>query len=181
MKEIIYYLIEICHYFDLPAELILVAETKDGICAILFGNYEDALLSELASIFPNKIINKRKNKTPNTIINFIDGIGEYNPKYQNHLPINLPPLDFQTGTNFQQSVWMALLKIPRGITITYKELAEKIGKPKAWRAVASACGHNNIGFLVPCHRVISSSGEIGKYRWGTELKQKFLEMEKDGD
>jgi len=81
------------------------------------------------------------------------------------------------GTNFQLKVWEALLKIPPGICVTYGDLARQIGSPKASRAVGSAVGSNMISLLIPCHRVILSSGIIHNYRWGTSRKKAILAME----
>ena len=85
---------------------------------------------------------------------------------------------YLSGTSFQIEVWKALRAIPRGETATYAELAARIGRPQAARAVGSAVGANKIGYLVPCHRVIRGDGKIGEFRWGSELKQRMLDMEK---
>ncbi len=82
------------------------------------------------------------------------------------------------GTEFQKSVWNKLISIPKGETVTYAELAKRIGKSKAVRAVASAVAKNRIAILVPCHRVVPSTGGVGKYRWGSERKKKILDSEK---
>jgi AraC family transcriptional regulator, regulatory protein of adaptative response / methylated-DNA-[protein]-cysteine methyltransferase len=82
------------------------------------------------------------------------------------------------GTDFQCSVWNALTNIPFGTTTTYTDIAEKIGTPKAVRAVGTACGKNDICILIPCHRVLTSAGKIGGYRWGTTRKKQLLEWEK---
>lgn len=87
-----------------------------------------------------------------------------------------PAISF-TGTDFQQKVWNALLKIPSGATTTYAEIADMIGKPKAVRAVGTAIGKNPIAYLVPCHRVLRADGGIGGYRWGKEMKQRILASE----
>ena len=83
------------------------------------------------------------------------------------------------ATDFQKLVWAEIDKIPYGTTITYKEIAKKIGKPKAARAVANACGQNPIPIIRPCHRVICSDGKIGGYSapGGAEMKKKLLEDE----
>lgn len=85
-------------------------------------------------------------------------------------------LDMQ-GTAFQKKVWQALMKIRRGTTKTYKQVAEMMGKPTAVRAVASAIAKNNIAVLVPCHRVIRSDGKVGQFRWGTSIKLALLQSE----
>lgn len=81
------------------------------------------------------------------------------------------------GSAFQQSVWDALRKIKAGDTVSYKSIATMIGSPKAYRAVGTACKENPIAIIIPCHRVIKSSGQRGEYRWGTELKKKLLDRE----
>lgn len=81
------------------------------------------------------------------------------------------------GTQFQQQVWQALTYIPYGTTHTYKELAETIGKPKASRAVGSACNRNPLPIVIPCHRVIGSSGSLTGYAGGLELKAMLLKIE----
>ena len=81
------------------------------------------------------------------------------------------------GTDLQQAVWQALSKIPVGKTMTYKELAKTIGRPKAVRAVANAVGANQHAVVVPCHRVVRSDGTLGGYRWGLKRKQQLLKRE----
>lgn len=81
------------------------------------------------------------------------------------------------GTEFQKRVWESLIEIPANSTTTYASIAEKIGKPKAVRAVGTAVGANPIAYLVPCHRVIRTDGTLGGYRWGLEVKKKILEFE----
>lgn len=82
-----------------------------------------------------------------------------------------------SGTDFQRQVWRALLQIPVGETISYAQLASRVGKPGAARAVGRAVGANQIGFLVPCHRVVRQDGLIGQFRWGSDVKQRLLEWE----
>ena len=82
------------------------------------------------------------------------------------------------GTSFQVKVWEELLKIPSGQTKSYSEIANKIGFPKATRAVATAVGRNPIGWLIPCHRAIRKSGGLGGYHWGMSIKEKMLNYEK---
>ena len=89
----------------------------------------------------------------------------------------LPPLDWSGKTEFQKSVWRALRKIRRGQTKSYGEIARAIGKPKAVRAVGSACGANQIPVLVPCHRVLAANGKIGGFSGGLDWKRKLLARE----
>ncbi|MBM3468625.1 MAG: MGMT family protein [Alphaproteobacteria bacterium] len=81
------------------------------------------------------------------------------------------------GTDLQQAVWKELTKIPYGQTISYEELALRIGSPKAVRAVASAVGDNPISIAIPCHRIVLKSGRIGEYHWGSDIKEKLIAYE----
>ena len=81
------------------------------------------------------------------------------------------------GTSMQLQVWRALLKIPKGELTTYGEIAASIGKPKAVRAVGTAIGRNPVSYLIPCHRVVRKSGELGGYRWGLEVKKRLIASE----
>lgn len=87
------------------------------------------------------------------------------------------PLDVE-GTDFQKSVWEATAKIPFGQVTTYGDIAKMIGKPKASRAVGSALGKNQIGIVVPCHRVLASDGSLGGFAWGLDCKKGLLSLEK---
>jgi AraC family transcriptional regulator of adaptative response/methylated-DNA-[protein]-cysteine methyltransferase len=91
------------------------------------------------------------------------------------LGLNLP-LDVR-GTAFQERVWNALREIPPGIVVSYAQVAERIGSPKAVRAVAQACGANHIAVAIPCHRVVRQDGALSGYRWGVERKRELLERE----
>lgn len=87
------------------------------------------------------------------------------------------PLDIQ-GTAFQQRVWQALRSIPVGETASYREIAERIGKPRAVRAVASACASNPLAVAIPCHRVVRTDGGLAGYRWGIERKRELIARER---
>lgn len=87
---------------------------------------------------------------------------------------------YPQGTGLQMMVWQSLRELASGATLTYSDLAARIGLPKAVRAVASACARNRIGLLIPCHRVVHKDGRIGGYRWGPELKSKLLALETRG-
>ena len=86
------------------------------------------------------------------------------------------PLDLR-GTVFQQRVWQALRDIPAGETVTYSNIARKIGAPKSTRAVAAACAANNIAVAIPCHRVVRNDGSLSGYRWGVERKRILIDRE----
>ncbi|MNQ99116.1 Bifunctional transcriptional activator/DNA repair enzyme Ada [compost metagenome] len=89
------------------------------------------------------------------------------------------PLDVR-GTAFQERVWQALREIPPGSTASYAEIAERIGSPRAVRAVAQACAANSLAVAIPCHRVVRSDGNLSGYRWGVERKRRLLEREAEG-
>ena len=86
-------------------------------------------------------------------------------------------LDLQ-GTDFQKTVWQALTDIPLGATVSYGDVANDIGKPKAFRAVGTAVGQNPISLIIPCHRVVQKTGALGNYGWGLPIKEKILAQEK---
>jgi AraC family transcriptional regulator of adaptative response/methylated-DNA-[protein]-cysteine methyltransferase len=87
------------------------------------------------------------------------------------------PLDLH-GTPFQRKVWAALQEIPAGMTVTYTDIAKRIGTPRAVRAVGTACGQNPVSVVVPCHRVLRGDGSLGGYRWGLERKRALLDRER---
>ena len=93
------------------------------------------------------------------------------------MPAASLPLDL-IGTDFQKRVWRELLKVPWGRTLTYSELARKIGEPTAVRAVASACARNPVAMIVPCHRILCKDGSLGGYYWGLPKKKRLLERER---
>ena len=89
------------------------------------------------------------------------------------------PLDIR-GTAFQERVWRALREIPAGETLSYAEVAQRIGSPKAVRAVAGACAANALAVAIPCHRVVRTGGDISGYRWGVDRKRSLLDREAEG-
>ncbi len=139
---------------------ILIASTEIGVCYVAFETKEKPSFLYLKEIYPNaKFILEMKN-LHQTILDFIDG--NENVEITFHIK----------GTEFQFDVWKALLEIPKGSLTSYGAIANKIKKPKAFRAVGTAIGNNPISLLIPCHRVIQSSGNFGGYMWG--LPTKFL-------
>jgi AraC family transcriptional regulator, regulatory protein of adaptative response / methylated-DNA-[protein]-cysteine methyltransferase len=148
---------------------ILVAQSAKGICAIALGDDPDELLRDLQDRFRNA--------------NLIGGDGEFEKLVARvvgfveapQIGLDLP-LDIR-GTAFQERVWQALRQIPAGETVSYADLARRIGEPKAVRAVARACGANKIAVAIPCHRVVRNDGALSGYRWGVERKRALLEKE----
>lgn len=148
---------------------ILVAQSQRGICAILLGDDPDGLVRELQDQFPKAEIigcDGEFERLIAQVVGFVEtpSIG-----------LNLP-LDVQ-GTAFQERVWRALREIPPGTTVSYAEIADRIGSPKAVRAVAQACATNHIAVAIPCHRVVRRNGELAGYRWGVDRKRELLRRE----
>lgn len=152
-----------------PLGHVLVAGTERGICAVTLGGKPEELKTELHRSFPHATI-EREDRTFKEAIQTLVGY-LHNPSQ----PLDLP-LDIR-GTAFQQQVWQALRLIPAGQTASYTEIAHRIGRPSAVRAVARACATNPFALVVPCHRVIGVTGKLSGYRWGLERKQKLLEKE----
>jgi O-6-methylguanine DNA methyltransferase len=129
------------------------------------------LFDEFFTVLPHLINKAFTPPEPETIDKVLDIVnGGVN---DNSLDISLD------GTLFQRKVWSHISTIGLGTTQSYKDIAVAIGLPKAHRAVANACGKNQLAIIIPCHRVITSSGALGGYRWGTETKQKLLERENE--
>ncbi|MDB6061883.1 MAG: O-6-methylguanine methyltransferase [Verrucomicrobiaceae bacterium] len=148
---------------------ILVAQSAQGICAILLDDDPQVLVRDLQDRFPHaSLIGGDKNfeKLIATVIGFVEA-----PALGLELPLDV------RGTAFQQRVWQALREIPAGQTASYTDIANRIGSPKAVRAVAGACAANAIAVAIPCHRVVRNDGGISGYRWGVERKRTLLEKE----
>jgi AraC family transcriptional regulator, regulatory protein of adaptative response / methylated-DNA-[protein]-cysteine methyltransferase len=149
---------------------VLVAATEHGVCAVKIGDSERALVRDLKEEYSAAEI--AANAVPRD--EWVQAIADH--LRGDHDTLDLP-IDVK-ATAFQWKVWRALQQIPAGETRAYAEVARRIGKPKAIRAVASACAKNPVCLVVPCHRVVPSSGGSGKYRWGAERKARLLAMEK---
>jgi len=148
---------------------VLVAATARGLCAISLGGDPDALVAELRVRFPKAALVSGDEDFGNwidTVIRFVEAPG---------IGLDLP-LDLQ-GTAFQIRVWQALREIRPGETVSYSDLAARLGMPKGARAVASACAANKLAVAVPCHRVVGSDGRLAGYRWGVERKSRLLDRE----
>jgi AraC family transcriptional regulator of adaptative response/methylated-DNA-[protein]-cysteine methyltransferase len=148
---------------------ILVAATDKGVCAIQFGDDPDALVRNLQDAFSKaKLVggDAAFEQLVAKVVGFIEA-----PQHGLDLPLHV------RGTAFQQKVWRALRKIRPGTTASYAAIAERIGEPKAVRAVAQACGANPVAVAIPCHRVVRRDGALSGYRWGVERKRALLEKE----
>jgi len=153
-----------------PLGRLLVAATKLGICAVSMGDSDKVLRDALSKEYPNAEISQDTER-----------LGKWIREFSHHLVGKQPqlnlPIDVQ-ATAFQRRVWEELQKIPYGSTESYSEIARKIGKPAATRAVARACATNPVALIVPCHRVVRKDGTSGGYRWGLNRKRTLLEKEK---
>jgi AraC family transcriptional regulator of adaptative response/methylated-DNA-[protein]-cysteine methyltransferase len=148
---------------------ILVAATDKGICAIQFGDDPDRLVRALQDRFPNAEL-VGADADFEALVARVVGCVE-RPSDAADLPLDV------CGTAFRERVWRALRDIPAGATATYGEIAAKVGRPKAVRAVAQACAANPVAVAIPCHRVVRSDGALSGYRWGVERKAALLARE----
>jgi AraC family transcriptional regulator of adaptative response/methylated-DNA-[protein]-cysteine methyltransferase len=152
---------------------LLVAASDKGICAILLGDEPDALVRDLQDRFREAQLiggDQDFERWVAQVVGFVEAP---------HIGLDLP-LDLR-GTAFQRRVWQALRKIPPGKTISYSELAKRIGLPTATRAVAQACGANPLAVAIPCHRVVRTDGSLSGYRWGIERKRELLAREREAE
>jgi AraC family transcriptional regulator, regulatory protein of adaptative response / methylated-DNA-[protein]-cysteine methyltransferase len=148
---------------------ILVAATDKGVCAVLLGDDPEALVRDLQHRFPHaRLIGG--DRSFETLAAKVIACVE-TPGKRPELPLDV------RGTAFQHRVWKALCDIPAGTTASYAEIARRIGEPKAVRAVAQACGANNLAVVIPCHRVVRKDGTRSGYRWGVERKRALVEKE----
>lgn len=150
---------------------MLVARTAKGICSVTFGDDAAELAADLRREFSGAEIEAADDGLGGIVEAILAGLSG------SGLALDLP-LDLR-ATAFQLRVWEELRKIPFGETVSYHEIAERIGNPNAVRAVARACASNRVALLVPCHRVVRSDGNLSGYRWGVERKRVILRNEKE--
>jgi AraC family transcriptional regulator of adaptative response/methylated-DNA-[protein]-cysteine methyltransferase len=148
---------------------ILVAASTKGICAITLGDDPDGLVRELQERFAKAKLVGGDEKFEALVARVV-GLVEA-PKFGCDLPLDV------RGTAFQRRVWKALSKVRPGSTVSYSQLARKIGAPTSVRAVAQACGANPLAVAIPCHRVVRSDGGLSGYRWGVDRKRALLKRE----
>lgn len=154
-------------FAESPFGNLLVASTKKGICYMAFDDGEANTLHNLKQKFPNATLHKKSDLIQQNALFIFQNDWSKLPEIKLHLK----------GTDFQLKVWETLLKIPMGRLSTYHNIAEQIGSPNASRAVGTAIGSNPVAFLIPCHRVIQSSGKIGGYMWGNTRKTAIIGWE----
>ncbi|TDQ25714.1 bifunctional helix-turn-helix domain-containing protein/methylated-DNA--[protein]-cysteine S-methyltransferase [Tenacibaculum caenipelagi] len=154
-------------FAESPFGSLIVASTSKGICYMAFEDNEEIALQNLQAKFPNATFQRKLDlMQQNALFIFQNDWSKLN-EIKLHLK----------GTDFQLKVWESLLKIPMGSLSTYGGLAEKIGKPNASRAVGTAIGSNPVAYLIPCHRVIQSTGNFGGYMWGNTRKTAIIGWE----
>ena len=148
---------------------ILVASSTKGVAAILLGDDPDELVRNLQDRFPKAHLigaDRDYEALVARVVGFVEA-----PRIGLDLPLDV------RGTAFQQRVWQALQEIPVGEAVSYAEIAERIGSPRAVRAVAGACAANKLAVAIPCHRVVRKDGSLSGYAWGVERKRALLDRE----
>jgi len=149
---------------------ILVAATGKGVCAILLDEDPGALARDLHNRFPRAHLvggDREFERLVAQVVGFIEA-----PARGLDLPLDI------RGTAFQRRVWEILRAIPPGETASYAEIAARLGKPRAARAVAGACAANALAVAIPCHRVVAANGDLAGYRWGVARKRRLLDRER---
>jgi AraC family transcriptional regulator, regulatory protein of adaptative response / methylated-DNA-[protein]-cysteine methyltransferase len=159
---------------DTPLGLLMMGATDRGLCFVQFGASEAELRRQLQAEFPGAAIAPMAADADPSFTAWMTMLREHLSGLRVSLEM---PVDLR-GTAFQMAVWNYLLKIPYGELQSYSEVAAAIGKPRAVRAVASACAANRVALLVPCHRVIRGDGSLGGYRWGLERKRVLIDRER---
>jgi AraC family transcriptional regulator of adaptative response/methylated-DNA-[protein]-cysteine methyltransferase len=149
---------------------VLVAATAKGICSIMIDDNPKVLTAELKSRFPKAthvVPVPEFAQSVAAVVRLVD-----DPRRGLDLPLDI------RGTAFQRRVWEELRKVPAGATVTYAELAKRVGAERAVRAVGTACGANHLAVAIPCHRALGTDGKLHGYRWGVERKKKLLDRER---
>ena len=159
-------------FFDTPLAIVLLAATSRGLCALRLCQFHGAQkeLDELRADFPAAQIVEN----PGPIKVYADQLVAF---LEARTAAFCPALDILFGTTFQREVWAELQNLLPGETISYTDLARRVGRPSAVRAVANACARNHLAIAIPCHRAMRQDGSLAGFRWGVEWKERLLEME----
>jgi|TARA_R110002096_G_scaffold416576_3_gene619593 AraC family transcriptional regulator, regulatory protein of adaptative response / methylated-DNA-[protein]-cysteine methyltransferase len=154
--------------------LLIMAATDRGVCMIHFGDSREELLEQLRAEYPNAELNETPRSSDAHLNEWIEAFEHHisHGATKPDIPLHL------NGTAFQIKVWRFLMSVKPGEVLSYKEQAERMGIPKAVRAVASANARNNIGVLVPCHRILRGDGSLGGFRWGLDRKRALIDAER---
>ena len=166
------------HFAVAPCALgfIAAAFTEQGVCSIDLGGDVDDLSRLIKDRFSRADLSELKEEESrffHDVLTPADHTGRYTSLLHQF------PRDIRS-TLFQERVWQALQRIPRGETRTYSQIAAEIGRPSAVRAVANACGKNPMALVIPCHRVVRTDGSPGGYRWGTDRISYFCHWHRQG-
>eukprot|EP00053_Salpingoeca_punica_P010244 m.92311 g.92311 ORF g.92311 m.92311 type:complete len:194 (+) comp15325_c9_seq3:52-633(+) len=155
---------------------LLLASTERGLCRISIARTDKELVAQVEREFPDSKTVRSDGSEPSHAV-LATGLQQYLKGKAAHPPaLARADMDLR-GTDFQVAVWQELLAIPTGQTRSYQEIAVRLGKPLATRAVGSACGANPLGFVVPCHRAKRTDGSLGGFAWGLPLKKHLLQLE----
>jgi AraC family transcriptional regulator of adaptative response/methylated-DNA-[protein]-cysteine methyltransferase len=158
-------------YGVVPTEVghLLIAATDRGLCAVMLGDDPAQLEGALHREYPAAALER----SDGNLKGYTDAVvGRLLGEEDGTLRLDVP------GTPFQWQVWEALRRIPPGETRSYQAIAREVGRPAGARAVAGACASNRVALVIPCHRVVRETGELGGYRWGVERKRQILEQER---
>jgi AraC family transcriptional regulator of adaptative response/methylated-DNA-[protein]-cysteine methyltransferase len=149
---------------------LLAAATERGLCAVMLGDNVPQLEGELRREYPAAVLERND-----------QGLKQYTEEISGRLSGREEDTALRLhvqGTPFQWQVWEALRRIPPGETRSYQAIARELGRPAAARAVARACASNRVALVVPCHRAVRETGELGGYRWGVDRKKQILDQER---
>jgi AraC family transcriptional regulator of adaptative response/methylated-DNA-[protein]-cysteine methyltransferase len=159
---------------DSPLGLMMIGATDRGLCFIHFGDSARDMLASLKKEYPAARLEPMGKPYHPDFQKWIGALSRHLEGKQPHLDL---PLDIR-ATSFQMRVWNYLQSIPYGEVQSYSEVAAGIGQPRAARAVARACASNELAVVIPCHRVIRGTGELGGYRWGLPRKRALIDRER---
>jgi AraC family transcriptional regulator of adaptative response/methylated-DNA-[protein]-cysteine methyltransferase len=160
--------------FETPLGLLMAGATDRGLCFLQFGETHEQLESMLRAEYPNATLQPMHEPHDPQFTLWVDSLRRHLQGGQPHLHL---PADIR-ATAFQLRVWTYLQQIPYGEVRSYTEVAQAIGRPGAARAVARACASNVLALVIPCHRVIRGTGELGGYKWGLPRKRALIDRER---
>jgi AraC family transcriptional regulator of adaptative response/methylated-DNA-[protein]-cysteine methyltransferase len=156
---------------DAPVGRVLIATTDRGVCAVELGSTDADVERVLRADFPHATLERNDEPNGTWVRAVLDRVRHPDRAASNRIPLDVD------GSAFQVKVWKALQEIPAGERRSYKQIAQAIGQPTASRAVARACATNRVAVVIPCHRVVSSNGDLSGYKWGNERKRRLLNEE----
>jgi len=163
-------------FFQTQLGVVMVAATKRGLSSLRMcgSNPSEEQLAEKIAEFQQEYPHADLNEDTEPLQSYADQLVAFLDARSSSF---CPPLDILTGTTFQREVWAEIQQIQPGETLSYAELAARLGRPEAVRAVANACGANSCAIAIPCHRIIRQDGSLAGYRWGIEWKRRLLQLE----